>query len=337
MDKRYQVFVSSTYADLKAERQQVLQALMEMDCIPAGMELFPAVDEEQWQFIKRVIDDCDYYLLIIGGRYGSVTAEGISYTEKEFDYAVQLGLKVVALVHGSPEDIPFGKSEQDSVLREKLLNFKEKVMDGRLVKFWKSVDELPGLVALSLTRTIKTYPAIGWVRASNVANEEILGEINELRKQNLELKSLLSQAEDQQKTAIEGLADFDSTMIAHGTYKTQIQGRSSIMHKFEYELTWRELFTFLSPYLVENPNDGFVESKVSSILKKLATGNSDGYSHAIDEQEFKTITIQFTAYGLTKTVYSKTTAGGMALFWRLTEKGHRAMIESRVIRNPTTS
>ena len=53
---------------------------MEMDCIPAGMELFPAADEEQWEFIKRVIDDCDYYVLIIGGRDGSLTPEGISYT-----------------------------------------------------------------------------------------------------------------------------------------------------------------------------------------------------------------------------------------------------------------
>ena len=81
MDKRYQVFVSSTFADLQTERQRVIQALMEMDCIPSGMELFPAVDEEQWEFIRRIIDDCDYYLLIIGGRYGSTTPEGISYTE----------------------------------------------------------------------------------------------------------------------------------------------------------------------------------------------------------------------------------------------------------------
>ena len=88
MEKRYQVFVSSTYADLQDERQRVIQALMEMDCIPAGMELFPAADEEQWEFIKRVIDDCDYYLLIIGGRYGSTTADGVSYTEREYDYAV---------------------------------------------------------------------------------------------------------------------------------------------------------------------------------------------------------------------------------------------------------
>src|SRR5580698_11146537 len=98
MDKRYQVFVSSTYADLKDERRSVIQALMEMDCIPAGMEIFPAADEEQFAFIKRVIDDCDYYLLIIGGRYGSVDTAGVSYTEKEFEYAVQKGLYVIALI-----------------------------------------------------------------------------------------------------------------------------------------------------------------------------------------------------------------------------------------------
>jgi Domain of unknown function (DUF4062) len=86
MEKRYQVFVSSTYADLQEERDAVFQTLMRMDCIPAGMELFPAIDEEQFEFIKKVIDGCDYYVLIIGGRYGSLTPEGISYTKKEYDY-----------------------------------------------------------------------------------------------------------------------------------------------------------------------------------------------------------------------------------------------------------
>lgn len=110
MDKRYQVFVSSTYADLKDERKAVIQTLIELDCIPAGMELFPAIDEEQLTFIKRVIDDCDYYLVIIGGRYGTLSKEGISYTEQEYDYAVSRGLKVIALLHARPEDIPVSKS-----------------------------------------------------------------------------------------------------------------------------------------------------------------------------------------------------------------------------------
>ena len=68
MEKRYQVFVSSTFEDLKIERQEVMQALLELDCIPSGMELFPAADEDQWSLIKRVIDECDYYIVIIAGK-----------------------------------------------------------------------------------------------------------------------------------------------------------------------------------------------------------------------------------------------------------------------------
>ena len=51
-DKRYQVFVSSTYEDLQEERWEAVKVLMTMDCIVAGMEYFPAVDEEQFEYIK---------------------------------------------------------------------------------------------------------------------------------------------------------------------------------------------------------------------------------------------------------------------------------------------
>lgn len=86
---------------------------MELECIPAGMEAFPAIDEEQFEFIKRVIDDCDYYLLVIGGRYGSVSEKlGLSYTEMEYDYAVSKGIKVVAFFHKDPDSLPVRKSEQ---------------------------------------------------------------------------------------------------------------------------------------------------------------------------------------------------------------------------------
>ncbi|WP_420830026.1 DUF4062 domain-containing protein [Croceicoccus hydrothermalis] len=82
---RYQVFVSSTFTDLKEERAEVIQAPWEMDCIPTGMEAFVASNEDQWSGIQKVIDESDYYVLIIGGRYGSLTSEGISYTEKNIN------------------------------------------------------------------------------------------------------------------------------------------------------------------------------------------------------------------------------------------------------------
>ena len=80
-DKKYQVFISSTYADLREERRKILDALLMADCIPSGMEAFVATDNEQFEVIKKVIDLCDYYVLIIGKRYGSVsslTGNGLS-------------------------------------------------------------------------------------------------------------------------------------------------------------------------------------------------------------------------------------------------------------------
>ena len=85
MQKRYQVFVSSTFEDLHDERREVMQALLTLDCIPTGMELFPAADDDSWTHIKRFIAECDYYIVIVGGRYGSIGPTGKSYTEMEYE------------------------------------------------------------------------------------------------------------------------------------------------------------------------------------------------------------------------------------------------------------
>ena len=224
MEKRYQVFISSTYADLKDERRAVIQMVIQLDCIPAGMELFPAADDEQLAFIKRVIDDCDYYLLIIGGRYGSVDASGLSYTEQEYDYAVSRGLKIIVLIHDKPDEIPYGKSEVDPALRARLQQFKAKVSSGRLVKFWNSAADLPSLVVVSLTHAIRAYPATGWIRAGAAASVEVLTEINELRKQNGRLREEITALEKEladatpPKLAFEDLAGLDDTVRAFGQY-----------------------------------------------------------------------------------------------------------------------
>ena len=123
MEKRYQVFISSTYKDLQEERREVMQALLELDCIPAGMELFPASSEDQWSLIKRVIDDCDYYLLIIAGRYGDVNDKGVSYTEMEFEYALSIEKPIIAFLHKNPDKIESGKTEQ-TTKGKRLLNKK---------------------------------------------------------------------------------------------------------------------------------------------------------------------------------------------------------------------
>ena len=52
MDKVYQVFLSSTFDDLKNERQQISNTLAKAGYIAAGMELFPATDQQQLEYIQ---------------------------------------------------------------------------------------------------------------------------------------------------------------------------------------------------------------------------------------------------------------------------------------------
>lgn len=326
MDKRYQVFVSSTYVDLKEERQSVTQTLMEMDCIPAGMELFPAADEEQWTFIQRVIDDCDYYLLIIGGRYGSLSDEGVSYTEKEFDYAVKKGLKVVALLHADPGTLPFEKSEITPELRERLSAFRTKVSTGRVVKFWTQSTELPGLVSLSLAKTIKLFPALGWVRANESSSEGLLLEINELRKLNDSLNSQLLNLESQKKPvySIPDLADLDDSFLLNGSY---LNGRGD-EDTWKASLTWKEIFYYISPYLV----GGGAGEAVKEVLKNAACarfGMEMAYS-SLDDQDFQTVTIQIQALGLVSIEVSDSVS--KEPIWQLTDYGKKMMVELRAVR-----
>ena len=327
MNKRYQVFVSSTYADLIDERSRVIQALMEMDCIPAGMELFPAADEEQWAFIKKVIDDCDYYIVIIGGRYGSVTSEGVSYTEKEYDYAIQKGLKVIAFLHEQPDEIPVGKSDIDPEVRGRLTALREKVKTGRLVKFWKAAGDLPGLVSLSLIKTIKTYPAVGWVRSDQVSSTETLTELNELRKRNQELERLLSHLTTNEPTpAVPNIARFDEKFTVTGTHWWRNK-----KYQWKYETTWGDLFAMIAPYLIQHPNDEYVKAICISNLHEKSGGT--GTTVNMDDQAFQTIKVQLMALGLVDLKYSQTVKGGMALFWSITDHGRLQMLALRTVKS----
>lgn len=127
LKRRYQVFVSSTYSDLIEERKHVMQALLVTKCIPSGMELFPAANMAQWNLIRQVIDDCDYYVVIVAGRYGSIGPNGKSYTEMEFDYAVSVGKPIIGFFHSDIRKLPGERLEESEDSRRRLAAFTEKL------------------------------------------------------------------------------------------------------------------------------------------------------------------------------------------------------------------
>lgn len=163
-EKRYQIYISSTYSDLVEERRAAMDAILDLKGFPSGMEMFPAVDMEQFEYIKQIIDESDYYVLVLAGRYGSIAPDGVSYTEKEYDYARSRNIPIMALVYHDIEQLPRGKCEANEENQKKLIAFRDKVMEGRLCTFWSSVDNLKYELSKSLKATFEQCPRDGWIR-----------------------------------------------------------------------------------------------------------------------------------------------------------------------------
>jgi len=180
LSRRYQVFVSSTYEDLIEERRHVIQALLETRCIPCGMELFPASTEEKWALIKRLIDDCDYFITIIAGMYGSSpTADGASFTEMEFDYALQRGMRPIGFFYADIGCLPSAKVERFDAKSQKLEAFTRRVREGMCAK-WLSAAELGSAVKSAMINAFEHDPKPGWMKAKTLASAAELSAIREI-------------------------------------------------------------------------------------------------------------------------------------------------------------
>ena len=275
------------------------------------------MDEEQFEFIKRVIDDCDYYLLMLGARYGSISKDdGLSYTEKEYLYAKNKGMKIIALIHGDPDQIPVSKTDKDPVLSEKLATFRNEVRTGRMVKFWKSAADLPGFVALSLQQTIKTYPAVGWVRGDSVTSNEALTELLSLKQENELLKKEIEQLTAKPKYNIENIAGLEHSYSVHG-HGLDSHSRPTTV---ALNTTFGHIYKILSPFLITKQIDETVRGHLAKELFKVRYPS-------IDEQCYQTIKLQFEALGLIELIDSHG-----YLYWSLTPLGKQTAIETIVIR-----
>jgi hypothetical protein len=354
MEKRYQVFVSSTYEDLQLERQEVMQALLELDCIPAGMELFPAANEDQWTLIKKVIDECDYYLVISAGRYGSINADGISYTEMEYRYAVENKKPTIAFIHKDPESIPAKYSEQLEENRKKLVDFKT-LLQTKMCKYFSNPADLGSVVSRSLIHLIKANPAIGWVRANEI--ESIIetttaSEILKFRKRIEDLEKELSQTISKPPGGIENLSQGDDLFsISYSfnvAYRNEYRRLVEVPYNATMEASWNQIYGAISPSLINEATDSDIYRAINSFIedsnKNSLARNKEfkkkyddflvrGFS--ISSKDYDTIIVQFRALGLIKKSELQRSIKDRQAYWTLTPYGDSQMTKLRAISKAT--
>jgi hypothetical protein len=339
MEKRYQVFVSSTYEDLKKERQEVIQSLLEFDCIPVGMEFFPAADESAWEVIKRVIEECDYYVVIVAGRYGSLSPEGISYTQKEYKYAIEQSLPVAAFLHGDTGKIPAEKTETSEESRKKLEEFRDLCKAHKLCKYWKTPDELAGAVVKSLNQLRKTHPRIGWVRADQVPEESSPKEILKLKGR---IEELEAEREELRTTAPVGTDD-----LAQGDNEFTVQFRINVQNEdfeyvdLEYEIrsTWNAIFNAVGPLMIYEASEWDLKHRMLEILKPVELGEFKRMHQQIRhiqsinvlDDTLHTIIIQLRSLGLIVQSIRQRSIKDTSIYWKLTPYGDNLITKMRAI------
>lgn len=219
--------MSSTFTDLREERQAAVEAILKAGHIPAGMELFTAGNEAQLQVIRRWIDESDVYLLILGGRYGSIEPKsGLSYTKAEFDYARALGKPFFAIVITDEGLETRVKNEGTSILEkehpDKFKAFKVKVTS-QLCAFFDTPKDIKLAVFESLPQFAQSISIGGWVAASDVTpSEDVARQLTALLEENSQLKRELEKAQSHATTPGTATATFHQLAHVLGAKKITI-------------------------------------------------------------------------------------------------------------------
>lgn len=323
-NKKYQVFISSTYADLTEERKKILDVLFMADCIPAGMEAFVAADTEQFEVIKKVIDLCDYYVLIIGKRYGSIhPGTGKSYTEMEYDYAIEQGIPVLVFAIDENIELASDKVETDKSKIEKLKMFRTKAMTNRLASIWATPEDLTGKLAISIMKARTEIKRPGWQRAVDFDEASLRREIMELKNENKKLADDLKAAREEISFLTEetDIAFEDCEVKIEYHYQSQSGLRAGSLN-----VSLQDLFITIATEMMEV---SIVEPLVEKAIKvKFLYGKRE--SRLDDKQFVKKMLNQYRALNL---VYSYWNNDNRELYWGLTNKGRKVRDDTILIRN----
>ena len=333
------------------------------------MELFPAADDEAWTLIQRVIDESDYYLLIVGGRYGSITEDGVSFTEKEYDYAQHTGKPVMAFLHGAPDTIAVGKSDLDSGARMNLQAFTEKVKRSKHVKYWTSAEDLAGKIALSFATFTKSYPAIGWVRGDSGDSPETLRMLAAAQAKVSTLETQLTRQAAAPPEGIANLADYDEAFDLSFRVRARISNLTEAARVASYQtyevdvsVTWNDLLAELGTSMINEATQAALLQRFQVAVKSLcqdemieqvrkwltrqlkpgdivgSVGNKKGrVDVTIDygspsESDFEVVLVQLDALGLITQSEKKRAVADRNTYWTLTPWGRTRLTRLRAVR-----
>ncbi len=195
-----------------------MDAIQRLNHFPVGMEQFSADDDEQWQIIRETLEQTDYYICIIGHRYGSLSSDGRSFTEKEWDFAKELGIPIMSFVRERNTATTPNERESDPAQIRRLEQFIQKVTTDKMVDFWTDSNDLNQKAVTALFKAFSRKPRLGWMRSESGQVAEqlavLVDENRNLRNQVEKLTSRVKNTKPSFKILLNGEANLSLKFVS---------------------------------------------------------------------------------------------------------------------------
>lgn len=302
MKKKLQVFISSTYLDLKEERQAAVEAILSAGHIPAGMELFAAGDVSQLEIIKKWIEESDVYMLILGGRYGAIdTATQKSYTHIEYEYAMEKGIPFFSVFATdnalSIKEKRLGIVANEKEHPDKYFQFK-KIVLSKICRPFEDAKDIKIAIHESLKFLQDNHEFYGWVSVKDLNSSGAIAKDNlKLTKENEDLRRQLQERAN---------AQIDGT-----TYEEIINVLSGMEIKVPYELR-----------STLKKKDSNVWELFITCHEKFLEGVQNEYANQLETFLYNEIAPKLQLFGI---VQRADLAGSMYHRFRITSEGKRLL------------
>jgi hypothetical protein len=149
------IFISSTFEDLKEHRRTVWEMLRKRPDVKVhGMEEFGARAETPLETCMAEVEQADVYVGIVGFRLGSVDrASGKSFTQLEFERAVELTKRrLIYIADEKTATFPAIAFEKDTRSQSKLNAFKSTLREQQVIQTFSTPTDLAEKIQRDIQR-----------------------------------------------------------------------------------------------------------------------------------------------------------------------------------------
>lgn len=267
LDKRYQVFISTSSAEMQPERIILSQTLVGMGFFSWGLEQRTPLNTA---FARRQIDDCDYVVILLGSQYGEQSVSGVGYMHLEYIYAVTKQKPIIVFMHEDPASRDPSLHDAKPELQEKFKEFRQLLQqEADQVFCYRTLRDLEMAVRLNMPQMLERYPVSGWVRPQNT--QALHDEIDQLKAKVAQLERDGGTREvdpflSLPKVSMHEVFSFEYRMHAYqdGNFKEL---------KVQKRLTWAQLLAILGSTFINPTPEEFFSKRMNEYLNE--TGLED--------------------------------------------------------------